>query len=236
MKIPFASRFFGSMRMKVFHVEHGFSGIVGRDAFPKRPRGRISVSIDTAFACGPFGERSLPQAKILLDMDMMQLEFFQWLMTPCPFVRLDGGRIVLQFGFLMTRHFSSRSTAKNAVRPLCPIRRWCANCLSRWHFTMNKVDGGVELALVMPDHLHALISFRWDPGNGMMNLIRAWKRHTSRHCGIAWQRDYFDHRIRNEEDHQSTWFYIRENPVRASLVASYEEWPHVWRPGHGMGW
>ena len=95
---------------------------------------------------------------------------------------------------------------------------------------------GVELALVMPDHLHALISFSWDPGNGMMNLIRAWKRHTARHCGIAWQRDYFDHRIRSEEDHQSTWFYIRENPVRASLVANYEEWPHVWRPGHGRGW
>jgi hypothetical protein len=92
--------------------------IFGRDAFPKRPRGRISVSIDTASACGPFGERSrptersLPQAKILLDMGLMQLEFFQWLMTPCPFVRPDGGRIVLLFGFLMTRHFSSRSTAK----------------------------------------------------------------------------------------------------------------------------
>jgi REP element-mobilizing transposase RayT len=94
----------------------------------------------------------------------------------------------------------------------------------------------VELVMIMPDHLHALMSFRWDPGNGMMNLIRNWKRYTSNHLRIEWQRDYFDHRIRTEADHQSTWFYIRENPVRAELVATYEEWPNVWRPDHGVGW
>ncbi len=76
----------------------------------------------------------------------------------------------------------------------------------RWH---------VDLAMIMPDHLHALISFKWDPGNGMMSLIRNWKRYTARHLGLIWQRDYFDHRIRSDSDLQSTWYYIRENPVRA---------------------
>jgi len=94
----------------------------------------------------------------------------------------------------------------------------------------------VDLALVMPDHLHALMSFRWDPGNGMMNLVRNWKRHTARQLGIVWQRDYFDHRIRSENDFQSTWFYIQENPVRAGLAGHFEEWTFVWRPEHGIGW
>jgi putative transposase len=98
---------------------------------------------------------------------------------------------------------------------------------SRWH---------VELAMIMPDHLHMLISFTWDPGDGMMALIRNWKRYTANHLGIVWQRDYFDHRIRSENDHQSTWFYIRENPVRAGLVGRFEKWPFIWRPEHGMGW
>ena len=94
----------------------------------------------------------------------------------------------------------------------------------------------VELAMIMPDHLHLLVSFSWDPGSGMMSLIRNWKRYTANHLGIEWQRDYFDHRIRSENDHQSTWFYIRENPVRAGLAENYEQWPFVWRPEHGMGW
>ena len=90
--------------------------------------------------------------------------------------------------------------------------------------------------MVMPDHFHALMSFRWDPGNGMMNLIRNWKRYTARQLGIAWQRDYFDHRIRSEADFQSTWVYIRENPVRTGLVDHFDRWPHSWRPEHGVGW
>ena len=94
----------------------------------------------------------------------------------------------------------------------------------------------VDLALVMPDHFHALMTFRWDPGNGMMNLIRNWKRYTANRLGVVWQRDYFDHRIRSESDFQSTWYYIRENPVRAGLAEHFDDWPHCWRPEHGIGW
>ena len=69
----------------------------------------------------------------------------------------------------------------------------------------------------------------------MNRVIENWKRFTATKLGIAWQRDYFDHRIRSEQDHQSTWFYIRENPGRAGLVKTYDQWPHVWLPT-GIGW
>jgi hypothetical protein len=92
-----------------------------------------------------------------------------------------------------------------------------------------------ELVLLMPDHLHALISFSWEKSHGMNRVIENWKRFTATTLGISWQRDYFDHRIRSEQDHLSTWFYIRENPVRAGLVETYEQWPHVWLPS-GIGW
>ncbi len=85
-----------------------------------------------------------------------------------------------------------------------------------------------ELVLLMPDHLHALISFSWEPKLGMNRVIADWKRYVATQFGISWQRDYFDHRIRSEQDHQSTWHYIRENPVRAGLVETYDQWPHVW--------
>lgn len=92
-----------------------------------------------------------------------------------------------------------------------------------------------EMVLLMPDHLHALISFSWEKSQGMNRVIADWKRFSASRFGIAWQRDYFDHRIRSEQDHQSTWHYIRENPVRAGLVTSYEQWPHIWLPS-GIGW
>ena len=92
-----------------------------------------------------------------------------------------------------------------------------------------------ELVLLMPDHLHALISFSWEPKLSMNRVIADWKRYVATQFGISWQRDYFDHRIRSEQDHQSTWHYIRENPVRAALVETYDLWPHVWLPEQ-IGW
>ena len=92
-----------------------------------------------------------------------------------------------------------------------------------------------EMVLLMPDHLHALISFSWEKVHGMNRVLIDWKRYVANKLGISWQRDYFDHRIRSEQDHQSTWFYIRENPVRAGLVETFDQWPHVWLPS-GIGW
>ena len=93
-----------------------------------------------------------------------------------------------------------------------------------------------EIILLMPDHLHALVSFPWEEGTGMSRVISKWKRYLARQAGICWQRDYFDHRLRNEEDHAEKWAYLRENPVRAGLVSEFSLWPHVWRPELGPGW
>ena len=93
-----------------------------------------------------------------------------------------------------------------------------------------------EIVLLMPDHLHAMAAFSWEVGSGMSAIIENWKRYLATHHGVSWQRDFFDHRIRNEEDHSEKWAYIRENPVKAGLVDSFEEWPHVWRPETGLGW
>jgi putative transposase len=51
----------------------------------------------------------------------------------------------------------------------------------------------VPLLLLMPDHVHLLARFAPDPG--MTQTVADWKRYTARHAGIAWQRDFFDHRL-----------------------------------------
>ena len=88
----------------------------------------------------------------------------------------------------------------------------------KWH---------VALWLVMPDHLHALLSFSREAV--MEDLLKSWKRYTARQLGISWQDGFFDHRLRNAEEEQAKHHYIRHNPVRKGLCDSPEEWPHQMR-------
>jgi putative transposase len=43
---------------------------------------------------------------------------------------------------------------------------------------------------------------------------------------FRWQPGFFDHVLRNEESYAQKWNYVRENPVRADLVSSAEDWPY----------
>jgi putative transposase len=83
-----------------------------------------------------------------------------------------------------------------------------------------------RLVLFMPDHLHALMVFPTD--QDLPKIVRDWKRYTARKIGIRWQRDFFDHRIRNERSLEEKWNYVAQNPIRAGLVTSPDDWPYVW--------
>jgi putative transposase len=95
----------------------------------------------------------------------------------------------------------------------------------RWHIT---------LFLLMPDHLHALLSFARD--ESMSELIRGWKRFHARTNHVVWQEGYFDHRLRADERGEQLFAkmnYIRQNPVAAGLCAKAEDWRRVIDPfGH----
>ena len=41
-----------------------------------------------------------------------------------------------------------------------------------------------------------------------------------------WQPGFFDHVLRSNESYAQKWEYVRDNPVRAGLVPSWQEWPH----------
>ena len=86
----------------------------------------------------------------------------------------------------------------------------------RWHIT---------LFLLMPDHLHAVLSFPRD--KAMSDLVREWKRYHTRTNHVIWQEGFFDHIIRHSESYTGKWEYVAANPVRAGLVSNEEDWP--WR-------
>ena len=81
------------------------------------------------------------------------------------------------------------------------------------------------LALLMPDHLHLIVSIR--PDLGLRSVIGNWKRYQATHLGLEWQANFFDHRLRDEEEFRDKAAYIRMNPVRKELSETRETWPFV---------
>ena len=84
-----------------------------------------------------------------------------------------------------------------------------------------------HLFLLMPDHLHALLSFP-PSGKPLRLVVRKWKEWTAKQLGLDWQLDFFEHRLRCEESRREKVDYILANPVRAGLVARTEDWPFVY--------
>lgn len=80
----------------------------------------------------------------------------------------------------------------------------------------------------MPDHLHLLIQAR-DDGD-FLRFMKAFKqlsgyRYRRTAMQPLWQKGYYDHALRREEDVNQVAEYIVFNPVRAGLVGSPDRYP-----------
>ena len=97
--------------------------------------------------------------------------------------------------------------------------------------------------VIMPDHLHLFVcgpdDFELGRWMGMLkrNLEKQILTHdepgvtspTGRRLQKTpvWQRRFFDHVLRSDESYAQKWNYVRENPVRAGLVANGDDWPYA---------
>ena len=84
---------------------------------------------------------------------------------------------------------------------------------------------------LMPDHLHLLIA---PMQVSLIKLLDRWKSYTTtvarKDLGIPklWQRSFYDHALRADEERAVVARYILENPVRAGLVKYRREYPYSW--------
>ncbi len=84
--------------------------------------------------------------------------------------------------------------------------------------------------VVMPDHVHLLIEVVGDMTiEKAMQLIKGRFSHRLSHefayKGDVWQRGFTEVQILNKQDFEAHRAYIAENPVKAGLAASTEEYP-----------
>jgi putative transposase len=99
---------------------------------------------------------------------------------------------------------------------------------------LNYRDAGKFLVhefVVMPNHLHMLITN--SSGTTLERAIQFIKGGFSFRAGKElgmkgeiWQRGYIDHRIQDADDYSQHRSYIHQNPVRARLANSPEEYPY----------
>jgi REP element-mobilizing transposase RayT len=84
--------------------------------------------------------------------------------------------------------------------------------------------------VIMPDHIHLFVrgdpNFRLGPWIGALKQTVAKAAMLSRAKGQICEEGFFDHLLRSNESYSQKWTYVRENPVRAGLVKSAEEWPY----------
>jgi REP element-mobilizing transposase RayT len=89
--------------------------------------------------------------------------------------------------------------------------------------------------VVMPDHLHWLITLRTGTISRLMQRIKgrsaiSINRALGNH-GQLWQKGFHDRAIREEEDLQAIARYVVANPLRANLVdkiGDYPLWDAIW--------
>jgi putative transposase len=95
-------------------------------------------------------------------------------------------------------------------------------------FNHEKCVWYCRLCLLMPDHLHGIMAFPPEPG--MATSIKNWKKFVAGKYRVDWQRDFFDHRLRNHHELEEKTSYILMNPVRKGLCKCAEQWAWVFRP------
>jgi REP element-mobilizing transposase RayT len=88
--------------------------------------------------------------------------------------------------------------------------------------------------VVMPNHVHLLISPKSDVSRIMQGIKGASARFANLQLGRTgksfWQDEVFDRFCRSTEEFQRIRGYIARNPVRAGLAKAINDWP--WSSGH----
>jgi len=89
-------------------------------------------------------------------------------------------------------------------------------------------DWTVLAAILMPDHLHVIAAPTIDRNAKVGNFSAAIKRWMRQELNASWkwQPGSFDRLLRADESLHDKWLYVEENPVRAGLVKSWQDWPY----------
>ena len=94
------------------------------------------------------------------------------------------------------------------------------------HRGIAKFSVALGRYIIMPDHVHLFVR------GGPDFTLSSWVGGLKRAMSVAvksprlWQPGFFDHILRSDESYADKWNYFRDNPVRAGLVQTADDWPY----------
>ena len=105
-------------------------------------------------------------------------------------------------------------------------------CIEVWEKARSFYGWHVGRYVIMPDHVHFFCVPELD-AKPLENFVGKWKEWTAKYLGHRagidmplWQAEFFDRLLRSSDSHSRKWEYVRQNPVRAGLVAHHEDWQY----------
>ena len=116
-------------------------------------------------------------------------------------------------------------------RPIFKNENWAKTLLGSLNTGLLAKQTEQYAWCLMPDHLHLLISPR---GANLSKILGAWKSYIGHLLkkdgleGSCWQRGFYDHALRKEEDVQRAAEYIVNNSVRKGFVENWRDYPFSW--------
>ena len=116
----------------------------------------------------------------------------------------------------------------NCVRPiLSGIGQIVKNEMTVLSNTYENVT--VDKCIVMPNHIHMILFIsaenrRTQFAPTVSRIVKQFKGSITKQIGNSiWQKSFYDHIIRNEEDYKIKWNYIDENPAKWAEDTYYVE-------------
>ncbi len=87
----------------------------------------------------------------------------------------------------------------------------------------------IDHCVVMPNHVHAILSLEGETVKHptIQQIVSLYKAGVSRKIRkrdpkrIVWQRSFYEHVIRNQNDYDMIWNYIENNPVKWEMDRFY---------------
>lgn len=95
-------------------------------------------------------------------------------------------------------------------------------------FYRDRGDYLLHSYVVMPDHMHLLMTALVGTISDAMRNVKSWVakgvRERTGRCGVLWQSSFHDRAIRTPEQFNKAVQYIHWNPVEAGLVREPEDY------------
>ena len=171
-------------------------------------------------------------SRVVIEKLMAEQDRVDRMLERIPDPAVRARRAYREEGYLFRRWDAALDAARQGPRWLAeaPIAQLVVDSL---HYRDGKVYT-LHAFCVMPNHVHLVCTPLPKPDStyhALAAILHSLKRYTAREAnrllgrkGAFWQAESYNHVVRNKRAFHRIIAYVLNNPVKAKLVSSWDEW------------